>query len=119
MMFSSSHGFQDCPREFHTLNLAYEGHYCKLGWLTFGLNNRHKSHCIACLHDYLTKTRNNCIKIVALLLWLSANNIDCSLQLNTFDSIEKVEDFSAFVNSTVAMFHKALNALWGGIYLFQ
>ena len=103
------HEIPDCPEVLLSLYLPREGHHSRICWLTSGLSNMKRSHYIAFLCDHLTKMRHGCIKIFANFLLLGPGNIECSLQLSTLDSFEKVLDFIAFIHSILAMIHKALD----------
>ena len=65
-------------------------------------------HIVALACDPLTKIRYSCVKILVILFWLVLDNIDCCLQLSILGFFEKVADFSAIINVTVAMISKAL-----------
>ena len=57
-----------------------------LWWLTSDLSNTDGLHHVVFLCDHSTKTRFICINIVIIHIWLSFDNIYCSLQVSTLDS---------------------------------
>ena len=84
---------------------------CHFGlcWLISVVNNINGWHIIDFVHNNLIKIRHCSIKTISILLWLGSNNIDCCLQLNALDFYEKIADFSAVINTIVAMILRALH----------
>ena len=66
-------------------------------------------HIVALLCDYLTKIRDTYVKIFIIPFWLDPDNNDHCFPLSTLNSLEKVADFSAITNVTVAMIRKTFH----------
>ena len=61
------------------------------------------------LGNHLAKVWHSTIKMLAMLLWLDIDSIGHCLQLSASDSLEKVADFSAIIDTTIIMICKALH----------